>query len=85
MKQKIFSVYDTKLEAYMQPFFFTAKGQALRAFADLSNDTKTSIGQHPEDYCLFEIGEWDDQKAMLTPLKAPIALGNAIEYIKKEQ
>lgn len=80
MKLKAFTIYDTKLEAYMQPFFMTSKGQALRAFSDTVNDQSTQFAKHPEDFTLFEIGEYDDSNAQLTSHKTPISLGLAIEY-----
>jgi len=53
MIMKMFSCYDSKAEAYMQPFFMNAKGQALRAFADLVNDGQSQFSKHPEDFVLF--------------------------------
>jgi len=60
MLTQIFSVYDSKAEAYMQPFFFQGKGQAVRSFSDLVNDNSTLCGKHPQDFTLFHIGEFDD-------------------------
>lgn len=85
MQLKIFSIYDTKAEWYSQPFFARANGEALRSFINIINDKKHPIGQHPQDYALFEIGLWDDQTAKIEMLKAPIALGNGIEFLEQEE
>lgn len=82
MMQKIFTVYDSKLEAYMQPFFMSSKGQAIRAFTDTVNDPSTQFNKHPEDFTLFEIGEYDDQSGKVQNLPTPNALGLALEYKK---
>lgn len=63
MKLNIYSIYDTAIGSYMRPFFMQADGQAMRLFKDMANDKEHEIGRHPEDYCLFRIGVWDDQTA----------------------
>lgn len=83
MKLKIYSVYDAKLEAYMQPFFMQTRGQALRAFTDTCNDTNTQFSKHPEDFTLFELGEYDDESGLFTNLEAKISLGTALELVSK--
>jgi len=83
MKLKIFSVYDSKIEAYMQPFFMQSKGAALRAFMDTLADKSSVLAKHPEDYTLFEIGEFDDTNCTIATLPAKLSLGLAKELIKE--
>ncbi len=78
---KIFTVYDTKVEAYLQPFYMQSKGAALRAFEDSTNKIEHHFNKHPEDYVLFEIGEFNDQTAMIMTHEAKVALGTAIEFL----
>lgn len=80
---KIFTVYDSKAVAYMQPFFMKSTGEAIRAFQDTVNDSKTQFNHHPEDFTLFEIGVWDDEYAAITRHKALVSLGTALQF-KKE-
>ncbi len=80
MKSKMFVIYDSKAEAYLQPWFLTTEGQAKRAMADCVNDKDHNFGRHPEDYTLFEIGEFNDQDARVE-WNAPKSLGNGIEYV----
>jgi hypothetical protein len=82
MKLKIYSVYDSKVEAYLQPFFMQAKGAAIRAFSDTVQDSSNNFGKHPEDYTLFELGTWDDTNASYVPHSTPISIGVGIEFIK---
>lgn len=60
----IFSIFDSKAEAYMQPFF-TKEAVAMREFANLVADKGHAIGQHPEDYTLFCVGAWNEQTGLL--------------------
>lgn len=85
MLLKIFNVYDSKAETYMQPFFMQTTGQALRSFEDTVNDPSTVFNKHSADFTLFEIGTYDDQTAQIITLESKINLGTALEYIKQEQ
>lgn len=79
MKLKIFTIYDSKATAYLQPFFMATTGQAIRAFTDATNDSKTQFYAHPEDFTLFEVGLYDDTTARSTNLGTIKSLGTALE------
>lgn len=76
---KIFCIYDSKAEAYMQPFFTQAAGVAIREFGNLVEDEGHAIGQHPEDYTLFEIGEWEELEGVLKG-DVPKARCNGLDF-----
>lgn len=80
MKIKVFSIYDCKSQCYSRPFFSQAVGSAIRAFEDAVNQKGSDISRHPEDFTLFEIAEFDDATAVITPLKAHQNLGVGIEF-----
>jgi hypothetical protein len=79
---KICTVYDSKAECYLQPFYCKSKGEALRSFIEISNDSKSQIGKYPEDFTLFELGEFDDSNANFRMYDAKVALGCALEFVK---
>lgn len=85
MKIKVFTVHDIKAGAYMQPFHMQTVPLAIRAFAELSNDKNHQFGRYPEDYQLFEIGEYDDATANYTMLPSKVPLGSALEHQKITQ
>jgi hypothetical protein len=75
MIKQMFTVYDEKSEAYLQPFFLDTTGQALRAISDCLIDDNHQFARHPADYTLFQLGTYDDStgvivndKKMLHPL-----------------
>jgi hypothetical protein len=82
MKLKLFTVYDSKAEAYNQPFYMPSTGAALRAFEDSINDPQNSISQHPGDYTLFELGTFDPSNASIQLLDTRKNLGVAIEFVR---
>jgi hypothetical protein len=85
MTQKVYTVYDSKAEAYLRPFFVSTKGLALRSMVDAVNDPQHPFNKYPEDYTLFEIGEWDDSNGTIKMHKAHESIGVAIEYIENNQ
>jgi len=76
---KVFAIYDSKAEAYGKPFHYNSRGEAIRGFQEALKDEKTTFAKYPADFTMFEIGEYDELTAELTPYAAKIALGNGIE------
>jgi hypothetical protein len=79
---KIFTVYDSKIESYLQPFFMMSKGAAVRALTDSVSDATHQFAKYPEDFTLFELGSFDDADATFTMHPTPISLGVAVEFMK---
>lgn len=79
MKVKVFAIYDSKAECYGPAIQMRSTGEALRAFADLANDDRTETGKHPEDFTLFEIATYDNEKAVFQNYTTPNSLAVAIE------
>ncbi len=80
MTNKIFTVYDSKAEAYITPYFSPTTATAIRAFTAAAQQEGHDFHKWAGDYTLFEIGTWDDQTAEIIRLKADINLGTAITY-----
>ncbi|QXP07990.1 MAG: nonstructural protein [Arizlama microvirus] len=83
MKMSMFTVYDSKAEIYLQPFFLQSRGEALRSWDDVVNDAKSQFNKHPTDFTLFEIGTYDTNKATFDVYQAKISLGSANEFKKQ--
>lgn len=79
---KIFSVYDSKAEAYLPPFFMPSRGVALRAFAEASNSADHKFSRYAADFTLFELGEFCDSTCKFKLHAALINLGSALEFRK---
>ena len=80
MKQKIFTIYDSKAGAYLTPFFLHNEAMAIRIFQDCVNDIKHQFGKHPEDYTMFSVGSWDDEKTKFLT-NNPVAMATGIELV----
>lgn len=59
MITNLFTIYDNKAAIYNTPFSQNNNAEAMRTFADMANDEKTTISKHPDDYDLYKIGEWN--------------------------
>lgn len=84
MKILVFSVYDSKAQAYGTPFFMQSVGTAVRMFSDLVNEPKTTVAAHPEDYTLFQIGEFDDGPGVLSAIEKHVPLGLASGFVRPD-
>lgn len=81
MIHQVFSVFDSKAEAFLPPVYFRSRGEFLRAFGDSVNDPKSNLSKYPQDYTAFWLGTWDDSNAVFTAQPTPVSLGLAIEFV----
>lgn len=66
--KKIYVVKDLAVQAHGLPFFMRSKGEAIRSFQDEVNgrgQDNSAIAAHPEDYELYEIGEYDEENGTI--------------------
>lgn len=77
MQLKMYSIYDQKVEAYLNPMFFRSNGEALRAFMDEVGRQDSAMNAHPEDYVLYFIGVWDDDNGLVVGTDTPMVLARA--------
>lgn len=78
MKVNVYSILDSKTGIYSHPMFLQSDGAMMRAWVDHVNDPRNAISQHPEDYILFKIGQFDDERASFEQ-HPPQSMGLAIE------
>ena len=78
--KKIFTVYDSKAEAYLQPFFLDTVGMAIRAVSDCVNDVNHNFCRHAEDYTLFELGSYVESKGVFELHASPVSIGKLQEF-----
>lgn len=78
---KVYSIFDSKVGAYLPPIFMRSNGEALRAFATAANSADHDFCRYSADYTLFELGAFYDDKASFVMLPTPKSLGVAIEFV----
>lgn len=80
---RIFTVHDSKADAYLPPFYMRTKGEAIRAFETTVKDTNSQFNKYPADYTLVELGEFDEQSASICCHEKPLILENASTFSKQ--
>lgn len=81
MKTLMFSLYDTKLEGFNRPFFLQTVAVARRAILDITQDKTHAAAQHPGDFCLYELGTFDDHTSQIEQMLPPKRIGLVSEII----
>lgn len=84
-KYMLYCVYDSKVKYYQNPIFMRNRGEALRSWEQVSNDEKSAISQHPEEFALMEVGEFDDQDGTIKMHSVPESLGLAVHFKRTPQ
>lgn len=86
MIHKMYCIHDTKAKAFLPPFILPTEGMAIRTFADCINSDTHQFGAHPEDYGLFFLGEYDDEKGeLVTTPPAIVRTGISLVNAKEEK
>lgn len=80
MKTLAFSVYDRAAMAYAPPFFTHTRGLAERMFVELASDPQTTVGKHPADFELYEVGSFESDNGRLE-MVAPVMLTTAVQQL----
>lgn len=76
--QKLVAVYDKKTGLYDNPFTVRHPGEAIREWDIVRKNPETKFGKNPEDFDLFQIGEYDDTLGELIPNKPHIHLSSGV-------
>lgn len=84
MIHEIFSIYDSKSEAYLQPFFIQNKATAVRAISNCVNDPDHAFSKHPSDYHLFHLGSFDDDTSLFDLFPSPDPVVKLLEVMQPD-
>ncbi len=79
-KKLVYTIYDSKANAYLHPFCTLTRPLALRIFATAAQDPTQEISRWPDDFTLFEIGSFDDNTGTITNHDAKVSLGLANQF-----
>lgn len=84
MKLHIFSIFDSKAEAFIQPFYAPTKAVGVRSFAHACNSPETDFHKFAGDYTLFHIGSFDSATGQIEQSDTHENLGLGISHIRAE-
>lgn len=78
---KVFAIYDSKAEGYLNPFFQLSRGQAIRAFQAAAHQEGHDFNRFSADFTLFEFGDWEPKSGHFNIHEHPMNLGTAADFI----
>lgn len=81
----VVAVRDRAMDAFGQPFFVPSVGLAVRSFGDEINNPDGAMFKHPEDFDLYQIGEYEEETGRLVPLERPRQVAIGKEHVKVVQ
>lgn len=80
---KIYAIKDVAIEAFGQPIFVRAQGQAVRSFMDECKNPESQLNKHPNDYELYYIGEYQDETGTIMGV-TPERINRATDFTQGE-
>lgn len=80
---KIFTIYDSKVDSYLQPFFMRTVGEVERSLSSLVSDPEHNFCKYAEDFTLFELGTFDENTAEINLLNTPHSVSLLVQYKNK--
>ncbi len=78
----IYTIYDSKAQTYIQPFYAVNNGVAIRLFQTAAMDEKHDFHRHGADYTLFHIAIWEEKTGTIAQNETHENLGNGITVQK---
>lgn len=80
---KLFAVRDVKADAFGSPMSIATKGLALRSFGDACVAPNSELCRFPDDYMLYELGEYDPNSGQITSHRLPVFIISASDIVKE--
>lgn len=82
----ICSVFDSKGSYFFDPFAVRTRAEAARHFmTSVTNPDNGMLYQHPEDFTLFYLGEFDELTGAVERSKAPEPIVNGLVLHPEEE
>lgn len=82
-KINVYTVRDSKAECYLPPFTMRTNAEAIRAFGDSVQKPGTTIHDHPGDFFLYKVGEFDQVSGSLICVE-PVSLASGLDFVNKD-
>lgn len=90
MKRDVCAVFDRASQLFGQPIVVPSTGVAIRSFQDevTRKAEDNAMAKHPDDYELFHLGTYDDERGTFEPLSevtGPVRLVRAKDVIVQRE
>lgn len=85
MKLLAVSLLDKKAGLYGTPDFFRSKVDAMRSWEKMVNEPNYKYNTHPEDFCILELGTYDDETGIYDQHSQPQPIASGLDVIRVKQ
>lgn len=73
MKLGVYAIRDAAIKCFVRPFYARSDAEAVRSVSDVCKDSTHPFSQHPEDYEVYKLGEFDEETGLFA-VGAPVGL-----------
>ena len=86
MKKQMYALLDHTAQVFLNPISFINDGDAIRWFGTVVNnkEEKTNISNHPEQFTLYRLADYDDQLGTYDHQAQPKQLITGIQVQEEE-
>ena len=86
MKKQMYSLLDHTAQVFLNPLSFINDHDAIRWFGTVVNnkDEKTNISNHPEQFTLFRLADYDDQLGTYDAVMQPKQIITGMQVQEEE-
>lgn len=81
---KLFSIRDSKAQAYLPPRAYRTRSEAIRALQMEMDNKESMINKFPLDYSFHELAEWDELKGNILPYSPSELIGICADLAIKQ-
>lgn len=88
MKVYLYALYHSGMEVYTTPQPQQNDNMAIESLYQALQDPQSAVAQNPFNFALFNLGEYEDNSGLITPLVPPKPVITAVEALanfKKHQ
>jgi len=78
---KVYAIFDKKVGTFMMPFNASHAQIALRSFEQALNSKDTVFNTYPEDFSLWQLGDFNDETGEYS--KSHAHIGEGCEFVKR--
>lgn len=79
----IFAIKDRAVDNFGDPMAMPSTQHAIRWFKDIvnTNAADSAIARHPDDYDLYQVGDYDDDSGALIPNAMTVLVARAKDLV----
>lgn len=72
---EVYTVHDSKVGAFLAPWYARTRGEAIRSFTEACKDPNTMFGKYPADYRLWFVATYDEATGFFEVRKPEPVIG----------